>query len=309
MFGKIDGTGYEIIDPIFANCIISHAKIERLWCGGRWVEGPAYFPAGRYLIWSDIPNNRIMRWDETDGSVSVFRNPSNNANGHTVDQKGRLISCEHFSRRVSRTEFDGTLKVIADSYRGARLNSPNDVVVKSDGSIWFTDPTYGIITEYEGCRTESEIGTCNVYRWDPETQKIEAMATDYIKPNGLAFSPDETALYITDTGGTHEPNGPQHMRRHMLGSDGKTLGIGEIFATSTAGYFDGFRIDTGNRIWTSAMDGVHCYDSAGCLIGKILIPEIVSNVCFGGLKRNRLFITATSSVYAVYLNVNGCLLQ
>ena len=308
MFGKIDGTGYEIIDPIFANCIISHAKIERLWCGGRWVEGPAYFPAGRYLIWSDIPNNRIMRWDETDGSVSVFRDPSNNANGHTVDQKGRLISCEHFSRRVSRTEFDGTLKVIADSYRGARLNSPNDVVVKSDGSIWFTDPTYGIIMDYEGCRAESQIGTCNVYRWDPETQKIEAMATDYIKPNGLAFSPDETALYITDTGGTHEPNGPQHMRRHMLDSDGKTLGRGEIFATSTAGYFDGFRIDTGNRIWTSAMDGVHCYDSAGCLIGKILIPEIVSNVCFGGLKRNRLFITATSSVYAVYLNVNGCCL-
>ena len=308
MFGKIDGTGYEIIDPIFANCIISHAKIERLWCGGRWVEGPAYFPAGRYLIWSDIPNNRIMRWDETDGSVSVFRDPSNNANGHTVDQKGRLISCEHFSRRVSRTEFDGTLKVIADSYRGARLNSPNDVVVKSDGSIWFTDPTYGIIMEYEGCRAESQIGNCNVYRWDPETQKIEAMATDYIKPNGLAFSPDETALYITDTGGTHEPNGPQHMRRHMLDSDGKTLGRGEIFATSTAGYFDGFRIDTGNRIWTSAMDGVHCYDSAGCLIGKILIPEIVSNVCFGGLKGNRLFITATSSVYAVYLNVNGCLL-
>ena len=251
MFGKIDGTGYEIIDPIFANCIISHAKIERLWCGGRWVEGPAYFPAGRYLIWSDIPNNRIMRWDETDGSVSVFRDPSNNANGHTVDQKGRLISCEHFSRRVSRTEFDGTLKVIADSYRGARLNSPNDVVVKSDGSIWFTDPTYGIIMEYEGCRAESQIGNCNVYRWDPETQKIEAMATDYIKPNGLAFSPDETALYITDTGGTHEPNGPQHMRRHMLDSDGKTLGRGEIFATSTAGYFDGFRIDTGNRIWTA----------------------------------------------------------
>jgi gluconolactonase len=247
-----------------------------------------------------------MRWDETDGSVSVFRDPSNNANGHTVDQKGRLISCEHFSRRVSRTEFDGTLKVIADSYRGARLNSPNDVVVKSDGSIWFTDPTYGIIMEYEGCRAESQIGNCNVYRWDPETQKIEAMATDYIKPNGLAFSPDETALYITDTGGTHEPNGPQHMRRHMIDSDGKTLGVGEIFATSTAGYFDGFRIDTGNRIWTSAMDGVHCYDSAGCLIGKILIPEIVSNVCFGGLKGNRLFITATSSVYAVYLNVNGC---
>ena len=305
MFGTIDGTGYKILDPVFEDCIIGHAKIERLWSGGRWVEGPAYFPAGRYLIWSDIPNNRMMRWDETDGSVSVFRDPSNNSNGHTVDQQGRLISCEHLSRRVIRTEFDGTLKVIADRYRGDRLNSPNDVVVKSDGSVWFTDPSYGIIMDYEGARAESEIGTCNVYRWDPESQEIESMATDYVKPNGLAFSLDETALFITDTGGTHELDGPRHMRRHSIGADGKTLGAGEVFATSTAGFFDGFRIDTGNRIWTSAMDGVHCYNSAGTLIGKILIPEIVSNVCFGGLKGNRLFITATTSLYAVYLNVNG----
>lgn len=305
MFGTIDGTGYEILDPVFEDCIIGHAKIERLWSGGRWVEGPAYFPAGRYLIWSDIPNNRMMRWDETDGSVSVFRDPSNNSNGHTVDQQGRLISCEHLSRRVIRTEFDGTLKVIADRYRGDRLNSPNDVVVKSDGSVWFTDPSYGIIMDYEGARAESEIGACNVYRWDPESQEIESMATDYVKPNGLAFSPDETALFITDTGGTHEADGPRHMRRHSIGADGKTLGAGEVFATSTAGFFDGFRIDTGNRIWTSAMDGIHCYDSAGTLVGKILIPEIVSNVCFGGLRRNRLFITATTSLYAIYLNVNG----
>ena len=305
MFGTIDGTGYEILDPVFEDCIIGHAKIERLWSGGRWVEGPAYFPAGRYLIWSDIPNNRMMRWDETDGSVSVFRDPSNNSNGHTVDQQGRLISCEHLSRRVIRTEFDGTLKVIADRYRGDRLNSPNDVVVKSDGSVWFTDPSYGIIMDYEGACAESEIGACNVYRWDPESQEIESMATDYVKPNGLAFSPDETALFITDTGGTHEADGPRHMRRHSIGADGKTLGAGEVFATSTAGFFDGFRIDTGNRIWTSAMDGIHCYDSAGTLIGKILIPEIVSNVCFGGLRGNRLFITATTSLYAIYLNVNG----
>ncbi|MDC1249114.1 SMP-30/gluconolactonase/LRE family protein [Planktomarina sp.] len=305
MFGTIDGTGYEILDSVFEDYIIVHAKIERLWSGGRWLEGPAYFPGGRYLIWSDIPNNRMMRWDETDGSVSVFRDPSNNSNGHTVDKQGRLISCEHLSRRVVRTEFDGTLKVIADRYRGDRLNSPNDVVVKSDGSVWFTDPSYGIIMDYEGARAESEIGACNVYRWDPESQEIESMATDYVKPNGLAFSPNETELFITDTGGTHEPDGPRHMRRHSISADGKTLGTGEIFATSTAGFFDGFRIDTGNRIWTSAMDGVHCYDSAGTLIGKILIPEIVSNVCFGGLKGNRLFITATTSLYAIYLNVNG----
>jgi gluconolactonase len=305
MFETIDGTGYEILDPVFEDCIIGHAKIERLWSGGRWVEGPAYFPAGRYLVWSDIPNNRMMRWDETDGSVSVFRDPSNNSNGHTVDKQGRLISCEHLSRRVIRTEFNGTFKVIADRYRGYRLNSPNDVVVKSDGSVWFTDPSYGIIMDYEGARAESEIGACNVYRWDPESQEIESMATDYVKPNGLAFSHDETALFVTDTGGTHEPDGPRHMRRHSIGADGKTLGAGEVFATSTAGFFDGFRIDTSNRIWTSAMDGIHCYDSAGTLIGKILIPEVVSNVCFGGLKGNRLFITATTSLYAIYLNVNG----
>ena len=159
--------------------------------------------------------------------------------------------------------------------------------------------------DYEGARAESEIGACNVYRWDPESQEIESMATDYVKPNGLAFSPDETALFITDTGGTHEPDGPRHMRRHSIGADGKTLGAGEVFAISTAGFFDGFRIDTGNRIWTSAIDGIHCYDGAGTLIGKILIPEIVSNVCFGGLRGNRLFITATTSLYAIYLNVNG----
>ena len=305
MYGVIDGTGFEVLDPSFEACFIGHARVERLAEGCRWVEGPAWFAPGRYVVWSDIPNNRMMRWDETDGSVSVFRAPSNNTNGHTEDGQGRLVSCEHLARRVTRTEFDGSIKVIADSYQGKRLNSPNDVVVKSDGSIWFTDPSYGIMMDYEGERAESEIGACYVYRWDPESEEIAAVATDYVKPNGLAFSPDESELFIADTGGTHDPGGPAHIRRHAVSGDGRSLGEGAHFADCSNGFFDGFRFDRDGRIWSSAADGVHCLDGTGKLIGKIHIPEIVSNVCFGGPKLNRLFITATSSLYAVYLNVNG----
>ena len=262
-----------------------------------------WFAAGRYLLWSDIPNNRMMRWDETDGSVSVYRQPSNNTNGHTVDRQGRLVSCEHLGRRVTRTEHDGTITVIADSYKGKRLNSPNDVVVKSDGSIWFTDPSYGILMDYEGARAESEIGACHVYRVSPEGE-ISIAADDYLKPNGLAFSPDESLLYIADTGATHAENGPRHIRRHSVAPDG-TLSGGEVFADCTEGLFDGFRCDTDGRIWTSAADGVHCLDTTGKLIGKVHIPELVANVCFGGPKLNRLFICGTTSLYSVFLNVNG----
>ncbi|MEL6338176.1 MAG: SMP-30/gluconolactonase/LRE family protein, partial [Pseudomonadota bacterium] len=195
-------------------------------------------------------NNRMMRWDETDGSVSVYRQPSNNTNGHTVDRQGRLVSCEHLGRRVTRTEHDGSVTVIADSYEGKRLNSPNDLVVKSDGSIWFTDPSYGILMDYEGARAESEIGACHVYRVSPEGE-ISIAADDYLKPNGLAFSPDESLLYIADTGATHAENGPRHIRRHSVAPDG-TLSGGEVFADCTEGLFDGFRCDTDGRIWTSA---------------------------------------------------------
>lgn len=305
MFGTLDGTGFEVLDRRFEACFIGHAKVERLHTGMRWVEGPAYFAAGRYLVWSDIPNNRMMRWDETDGSVSVFREPSNNTNGHTVDGQGRLVSCEHLARRVTRTEHDGSIKVLADAFEGKRLNSPNDVVVKSDGSVWFTDPSYGILMDYEGDRAESEIGACHVYRCDPETGDLSQVTTDYVKPNGLAFSPDESELFIADTGATHTPGGPAHIRRHTVNADGQSLSGGEVFADCTAGLFDGFRFDRDGRIWSSAEDGVHCIDIDGTLIGKIKIPEIVSNVCFGGPKLNRLFITATTSLYAVYLNVNG----
>lgn len=303
MFGMIEGTGYEIIDPSFGDCLIGHARVERLWTGARWSEGPAWFAAGRYLVWSDIPNNRLLRFDDTDGVVSVFRLPSNNANGNTVDRQGRLVSCEHLTRRVTRTEHDGSITVIADSYQGRRLNSPNDVVVKSDGSIWFTDPSYGILMDYEGARAESEIGACHVYRVDPSGE-IGIVADDYVKPNGLAFSVDESSLYIADTGISHMPGGPAHIRRHAVASDG-TLSGGEVIAECTNGVFDGFRLDRDGRIWSSAADGVHCLDADGQLIGKVLIPEMVSNVCFGGPKLNRLFICGTTSLYSVFLNVNG----
>ena len=222
-----------------------------------------------------------------------------------MDRQGRLVSCEHLTRRVTRTEFDGAIKVLADSFEGKRLNSPNDVVVRSDGSVWFTDPSYGILMDYEGERAESEIGACHVYRCDPETAELVQVATDYVKPNGLAFSPDESELFIADTGATHTPGGPAHIRRHRVGADGKSLTGGAVFADCAAGLFDGFRLDRDGRIWSSAEDGVHCIDTDGTLIGKVHIPEIVSNVCFGGPKLNRLFITATTSLYSVFLNVNG----
>lgn len=305
MYNVLEGTGFETIEPEFEACFISHAHVERLWTGARWSEGPAWFPAGRYLVWSDIPNNRLMRWDETDGSVSEFRTVSNNANGNTVDNQGRLITCEHLTRRVTRTEHDGTISVIASHWGGKRFNSPNDVVVKSDGSIWFSDPSYGIIMDYEGNRAESEIKACHVYRVDPETGAVDAVATDFVKPNGLAFSENEKWLFVSDTGGTHEKDGPAHIRKLKVKADGKSLEGEEVYATCANGFFDGFRLDRDGRIWSSAADGVHCLNAEGQLIGKVHIPEIVGNVCFGGPKLNRLFIAGTSSLYAIYLNVNG----
>jgi gluconolactonase len=304
MSENLPGTPFEIVDKSFKPLINGTAKLERLYDGCRWAEGPAYFPAGRYLVWSDIPNNRIMRYDETDGNVSVFRQPSNNTNGNTVDRQGRLISCEHLGRRVTRTEFDGTITVIADRYQGKRLNSPNDVVVKSDGSIWFTDPAYGIDWDYEGERAESEIGACHVYRVDPASGAIDIVADDFVRPNGLAFSPDESKLYIADTGATHVEDGPRHIRMFDV-IDGKRLQGGAVFAHCSAGFFDGFRFDEDGRLWASAFDGVHCYNQAAELIGKIHVPEIVGNVCFGGLKRNRLYICGTTSLYAYYLLLRG----
>lgn len=304
-YGELEGTAFETLDARFADCFVGHARVERLWTGGRWLEGPAWFAAGRYLIFSDIPNDRLLRWDETDGGVSVFREPCGNLNGNTIDNQGRLVSCSHLGRSVVRTEHDGSLRVLADRYQGLRLNSPNDVVVRRDGSIWFTDPSYGILTDYEGLRAEPEMN-CHVYRLEPGTGALEIVAADFLKPNGLAFSPDERSLYVADTGASHDPEGPRHIRRLGVSTDGRRLDGGQVFATCTAGLFDGLRLDTESRVWTSAGDGVHCYASDGTLIGKILIPEIVSNVCFGGAKLNRLFICGTTSLYSVYLTVRGC---
>ena len=293
-----------VLDERFNALFNPNARLEKLYEGCRWAEGPAYFPAGRYLIWSDIPNDRMMRFDETSGQVSVFRHPAGYSNGNTVDRQGRLVSCEHGGRRVSRTEHDGTVVTVADRYQGKRLNSPNDAVVKSDGSIWFTDPAYGIDSDYEGHKAESEIGACHVYRVDPHSGEVRIVADDFVRPNGIAFSPDERRLYVADTGATHQKNGPQHIRVFDVGEGGKLSG-GKVFATCTAGLFDGLRLDTEGRVWTSAGDGVHCYEPDGTLIGKIAVPEVVANVCFGGPKRNRLYICGTTSLYSLMGPVTG----
>ncbi len=295
---------YEIFDARFGRLFNGNAHVDRLFTGCRWAEGPAYFAAGRYLVWSDIPNDRMLRYDETDGSISVFRQPAGNSNGNTTDREGRLVTCEHGGRRVSRTEHDGTVVTLADKWKGKRFNSPNDVVVKSDGSIWFTDPAYGIDTDYEGNKAESEIGACHVYRIDAKSGEIEAVITDMVRPNGIAFSPDESLLYVVDTGRTHGPQNPAHMRVFKVSDKNKVSG-GAVFADCTAGLFDGFRLDTDGRIWTSAADGIHCYEPDGTLIGKVKVPEVVANCAWGGPKRNVLYICGTSSLYAVRLMVNG----
>ncbi|KFG68983.1 SMP-30/gluconolactonase/LRE family protein [Microvirga sp. BSC39] len=293
-----------VLDDRFQRLHIGSARLEKLAEGCRWAEGPAYFPAGRYLIWSDVPNDRMMRFDETSGAVSIFRHPSGYSNGNTVDRQGRLVTCEHGNRRVTRTEHDGSITVLASHHQGKRFNSPNDVVVKSDGSIWFTDPAYGIDSDYEGHKAESEIGDCHVYRIDPHTGDVRIVAGDFVRPNGIAFSPDERRLYVADTGATHVKDGPRHIRVFDVDDRGGLSG-GSVFATCTQGLFDGFRLDDAGRIWASAGDGVHCYESDGTLIGKILVPEAVANVVFGGPKRNRLYICATTSFYAIMLPVNG----
>ena len=304
-FGTLDGTGFEVIEAEFRACLAAPERIQRLWTGSRWAEGPAWFGAHGTLVWSDIPNNRMLRLDELNGTVGVFRERSNNSNGNTVDRQGRLISCEHLTRRVTRTEHDGRITVLADRWQGKRLNSPNDVVLHSDGGVWFTDPSYGILSDYEGAPAESEIGACHVYRIDPLSGSVERVADDFVKPNGLAFSADESQLYISDTGFSHDPLGPRHIRALQVSADGRRLGASRLFADCSSGLFDGFRLDRAGRLWCSAYDGVHVYNPAGTLIGKIRIPETVANVCFGGPKRNRLFICATTSLYAIHLKVNG----
>ena len=272
--------------------------LERLHTGARKTEGPAYFPAGRYLVWSDIPNDRLLRWDETTGAVGVFRQPSDYANGSILDNEGRMVTCHHGTRQVTRTEHDGSITLLADRYDGKRLNSPNDVVVHSDGSVWFTDPAYGIDSDYEGHHAESEIGACYVFRLDAVSGELAVVADDMERPNGLAFSLDERQLYIVDSR-------RNHMRVFDV-SDHHRLTGGRIFAEcGPGGGYDGIRFDDSGRIWAAEADGVHCFDPDGTLLGKLRLPERVSNLTFGGLQRNRLFITATTSLYSIRLSVTG----
>jgi len=299
MSGHIVDDPYEILDDRFRSCTNGDSRLEVLYDGCRWAEGPLYLPAWRQLIWSDIPNDRLLRWDEASGAVAVFRNPAGHVNGNTLDRQGRLVSCEQGNRRVTRTEPDGSMTVLADHYAGKRLNSPNDSVVRSDGTIWFSDPDFGITSDYEGHRAESEIGACNVYRIDPVSGEVQLAADGFDGPNGVILSPDERQLYVSDSRAAR-------IRVFDVGGDG-TLSGGKVFAEAEQGvHYDNIRFDDEGRLWAAALeDGVHCYDPDGTLIGRLRVPETVSNIAFGGPKNNRLFITATTSLYSLVMSVTG----
>lgn len=301
--------GIEVIDERFAKYKIGNSVVERLWTGARWSEGPVWFGDGGYLLWSDIPNNRILKWEETTGEVSVYRKPSNYSNGHTRDRQGRLISCEHGARRVTRTEYDGTLTVMMDNFKGKPLNAPNDVAVHSDGHIWFTDPGYGIMLSYEGHKAAFELPTC-VYRLNPDTGEATIATDAEEKPNGLCFSPDYTKLYVVDTGVTHKAGTPRAIFVYDV-VDNARLENRRVFCDMSPGIADGIRCDIDGNLWASAgwigdgYDGVHVFAPDGTLIGKIHLPEICANLCFGGVKRNRLFMAGSQSLYAVYVEAQG----
>jgi gluconolactonase len=299
----------EVIQPSFQQYVLKSAAVERLYTGARWCEGPVWFGDGGYLLWSDIPNNRMLRWEEQTGAVSVFRQPSNNTNGNTRDRQGRLISCEHDTRRITRTEYDGTIAVLMDRWEGRRLNAPNDVVVHADGHIWFTDPGYGILMNYEGHKAEFELPT-HVYRLNPETGEASVVVDELERPNGLCFSPDYSKLYLVDTG----PPLASGRRRPIWVYDvvdGERLSNGRPFCETSPAGTDGIRCDVDGNLWTAAgwagegHDGVQIFNADGELIGRIHIPEVVSNLCFGGVKRNRLFMTASQSLYALYVETQG----
>ncbi|MGU3540989.1 SMP-30/gluconolactonase/LRE family protein [Methylobacterium sp. A54F] len=294
--------GFEICDPRFRHLVLPNAPLERLAEGFRWCEGPVWFGDRDELLFSDLPNNRVMRWSEH-GGLTVFREGGAFENGHARDRQGRLLSCAHRGRHIARTELDGTVTVLADRYEGRRLNSPNDIVCKSDGTIWFTDPPYGIQTDYEGGKQESEL-PARVYRFDPRDGSLRIVADDFAGPNGLAFSPDERRLYIAESGLQFAQAPVQHIRAFAVAEDGRLSG-GAVFHTVEPGFADGFRVDEDGRVWSSAGDGVHCIDPGGGLIGKIRVPATVSNLAFGGRHLSRLFLCASHTLYAIYVNVRG----
>jgi gluconolactonase len=295
---------FEVHDPRFGSFFMGNAALEKLAGGFRWAEGPVWFGDAGCLLFSDIPNNRMLRWGEETGEVSVFRSPSHYSNGHTRDQQGRLITCEHDTRRVTRTEYDGGITVLMDQFQGRPLNAPNDVVVKSDGSIWFSDPGYGIMFNYEGHKAPLELPAV-VYRLDPDSHEATVVVDDLTKPNGLCFSPDESLLYVVDSGST-----PRVIRVYdVIG--GNRLGHGRLFVDMSPGTADGVRCDTDGNVWAAAgnggdgFDGVHIFAPNGDRIGLILLPEKCANLCFGGIKRNRLFMAASQSLYALYVETQG----
>jgi gluconolactonase len=298
----------EALDKRFKGSV-GTGGVERVASGLRWAEGPAYFAAGRYLLFSDAPNNRILRLDEDDNHLSVFRQPSMNANGNTVDREGRLVTCEHTGRRVVRTEHDGRLTVLADRYEGKRFNSPNDIVVASDGSIWFTDPDYGRSGWYEGLKGEREQPGNFVYRIDGRTGRVTKVLDDLDEPNGICFSPDEKTLYVIDSGA------PKHIRAFDVDLERGRLSRSRVFVGGfSPGLTDGMRCDVDGNVWCSIgwgdpkEDGVRCYGPEGALLGKIHLPETCANLAFGGLLRNRLYMCASTSVYACYVNTRGAAL-
>jgi gluconolactonase len=294
------------LDPRFEKYWVKLACVERLATGCRWAEGPVWFGDGRYLLWSDIPNNRILKWEEETGAVSIFRKPSDFANGNTRDRQGRLVTCEHGGRRVTRTEYDGTITVLMDGYDGKRLNSPNDVVVKSDGSIWFTDPPFGLGGYYEGYVAKQELGQ-NIYRFDPETGRGEIVADDVLGPNGLCFSPDETKLYVVESRATPT----RKLKVFDVAKNGTALSNGRLFIDCGPGAADGMRCDTDGNLWCGwgmgkpDLDGVMVFAPDGTPLGRIALPERCANLCFGGKHRNRLFMAASQSLYAVYVHAQG----
>lgn len=295
--------GIEVFDSSMGALLLPDSKLIKHCTGCIWSEGPVYFAEGDYLLWSDIPNNRMMRWSDADG-LSVFREPANFTNGHTRDLQGRLVSCEHGGRRISRTEEDGSITVLVDNYQGKKLNSPNDLVVKSDGTIWFTDPPYGILSNHEGYKADSELEGNFVFRFDPESKDLSIVADDFDKPNGICFSPDENLLYIADTGASHDPNGPHHIRVFDV-VDGKSLANGRLFADIEPGLADGFRVDIHGNVFTSSEDSIQVFEPGGHRLGKIMVPEKIANCTFGGPDKNRLFIAASSSIYSIMLNTAG----
>lgn len=296
-----------VIDESFAKYRLALASVERIAHGFRWAEGPVWFGDARFLLWSDIPNNRIMKWEEETGAVSVFRRPSGFANGNTRDRQGRLVTCEHGGRRVSRTEYDGTITVLADRFEGKPLNSPNDLVVKSDGSVWFTDPPFGLLSHYEGTVARPELPT-NVYRVDGATGALTVVAEGIDCPNGLAFSPDESILYVVESRSV-----PRNILAYDVVDRGRGLANRRILISAGPGTPDGFRCDVDGNLWCGwgmgdpALDGVAIFNPDGRLIGRIDLPERCANVCFGGTYRNRLFMAAGKSVYALYVNAQGAL--